>query len=458
MNQNKHEEQNEKHSQIKEYLDQICGQVKVKEVHNDLREELGSHLEEMIRDKKQEGYKPDEAAAYAVQQMGDPAELGKRMNKLHRHRMHWRLLAAVIMMGVIGMVLTWIYTNSSLGLGFDYSSTHLMYTSVGIMTMLFFIFFDYRKWIKWAWPIYILINVMLWITPMLAEAYGGSNRFLFLPFGISIDVTTSALWILPLAIGAIMMDRFRLVPSKQMICTYTALAALPMVLIYQISDWVRLSLFGFTALLLFGWVTRKWLYTVIAACSCGVAAVLIFLLTDEYRRFERLSVLFNLDNASKGEGYANNAIIDIVRTAGWWGNGITIPQNSPFRYYYLDFPGVMLVEVFGWSACVLLIVGIVWLVRTMIKMLPRIQETFGSIIVVSVTAVLALQLIYSAAAVTGIMPILSIRFPLIGYSSHVILEYAMIGLLLGVYRRKDTVLLSGSRTRNHTGERMILPR
>lgn len=40
MNQNKHEEQNEKHSQIKEYLDQICGQVKVKEVHNDLREEL----------------------------------------------------------------------------------------------------------------------------------------------------------------------------------------------------------------------------------------------------------------------------------------------------------------------------------------------------------------------------------------------------------------------------------
>ncbi|WP_222128614.1 hypothetical protein [Paenibacillus xylanexedens] len=30
---------------------------------------------------------------------------------------------------------------------------------------------------------------------------------------------------------------------------------------------------------------------------------------------------------------------------------------------------------------------------------------------------------------------MSIKIPVIGYGSHVILEYAMIGLVLGVYRR-----------------------
>ncbi|WP_434751415.1 permease prefix domain 1-containing protein [Paenibacillus amylolyticus] len=351
--------QKEKKDQIQMYLDQICGQVKASEVHNDLREELGNHLEEMIYDKEQEGFTSEEAATYAIEQMGDPADLGKRMHKIHRHRMHWGLLAGVVGMALIGMVLTWIYTNSLLGLGYEYSSI--------------------------------------------------------------------------------------------------ALVALPMVLIYQISDWVRLLLFGCVSLLLFGWITRKWLYTLITACFCGAAASLLLLITDKYSRFERLSAVFNLDQDSKGMGFMNNAIIDIVKTAGWWGNGTSIPIGSTLKYLYLSYPGVMLIDVFGWSACALFFVGIVWFVSTLFKILPRIQDKFGSFVVLSVTVTLALQLSYSVAIITGMVPIMSIKFPFIGYGSHVILEYAMIGLLIGVYRRKDTVSLNRNYNRTHTGQSLTLP-
>ncbi|MGO4528337.1 FtsW/RodA/SpoVE family cell cycle protein [Paenibacillus sp. 2TAF8] len=433
--------QKEEKQQIQIYLDQICSQVKASEVHSDLREELGNHLEEMIYDKEQEGFTSEEAAAYAIEQMGDPADLGRRMHKIHRHRMHWGLLTGVIGMAMISLVLSWIYTNSLLSLGYEYSSV-LLYTSIGMIAMLFFLFFDYRKWIKSAWWVYVLINVLLWITPVIADSYGGMNRFFSLPFGFSIDVTTSALWILPLAIGGIIIPHFRSGVNVRMIFTYIGLVALPMVLIYQISDWVRLSLFGCISLLLFGWITRKWLYTLITACFCGAAATLLLLITDQYSRFERLSIVFNLDQDPKGMGFMNNAIIDIVKTAGWWGNGTSIPTGSTLKYFYLSYPGVMLIDVFGWSACALFFVGIVWFVSTLFKILPRIQDKFGSIIVLSVTVTLALQLSYSAAIITGMVPIMSIKFPVIGYGSHVILEYAMIGLLLGVYRRKDTVSLS----------------
>lgn len=83
------------------------------------------------------------------------------------------------------------------------------------------------------------------------------NRFLHLPFGIALDVTTLAISILPLAIGGIMSDRLRVGLSLQSICIYAALVVLPMVLLYQISDWVRLSLFACVAVLLFGWMTKN---------------------------------------------------------------------------------------------------------------------------------------------------------------------------------------------------------
>ena len=60
-----------RHERIQHYLDHMCVQVKAREVHNDLRDELGNHMEEMILDKEQEGYTEEEAIAYAIEQMGD---------------------------------------------------------------------------------------------------------------------------------------------------------------------------------------------------------------------------------------------------------------------------------------------------------------------------------------------------------------------------------------------------
>lgn len=56
-----------------------------------------------------------------------------------------------------------------------------------------------------------------------------------------------------------------------------------------------------------------------------------------------------------------------------------------------------------------------------------------------IASMFALQIIYSLAMTTGKAPILSIVFPFIGYGNHLMFDYAMLGLLLGVYRRKDTI-------------------
>lgn len=427
-----------RHERIQHYLDHMCVQVKAREVHNDLRDELGNHMEEMILDKKQEGYTEEEAIAYAIEQMGDPTVVGKSMHRLHRHRMHWGLLVALIGLSITSLLLIWIFTMNVADE--KYQSLyrgHVAYTVIGVMLMLFFIYFDYRKLKKAAWWIYILLNVLLWINPMISTDFYGMSRFLIAPLGFVIDLTTASVWILPLAIGAIVQEKFHSNCNMQSILTYIAMVALPVVLLFQMSDWVRMFLFGTMSIILFGWLTRKWLYTALCAVVTGSIFVLLLFFADKYGRLERLSVVLNLQDDPYG-GYSNNSIIEIIQSAGWWGNGIDTTFDM-FKMSYLDYPGVLLIDVFGWSAGILLLVGIIWFVASMVKMLPRIRDDFGRMIIISITSMFALQIIYSLAMTTGKAPILSIVFPLIGYGNHLLFEYAMVGLLLGIYRRKDTI-------------------
>ncbi|MFE6073595.1 FtsW/RodA/SpoVE family cell cycle protein [Paenibacillus sp. NPDC057886] len=429
----------DRHEKIKHYLDQLCSQVKAREVHTDLRDELGNHMEEMMLDKEQEGLSQEEAAAYAIEQMGDPAVVGKSMHRLHRHRIHWGLLVGLIGLATVSLLLMWIFTTNVADVKYQpLYSNHMIYTIMGLTFMLFFIYFDYRKLKKAAWWIYILLNALLWINPMISTNFYGMSRFLIAPLGFVIDLTTASVWILPLAIGAIMLDKLRSNCNIQSILTYIAMVALPLVLLFQMSDWVRMFLFGTMSIILFGWLTRKWLYTVVGAVVTGSIFVLLLFFADQYGRLERLSVVLNLQDDPYGSGYSNNSIIEIIRSAGWWGNGIDTTFDM-FKTSYFDYPGVLLIDVFGWSAGILLLVGIIWFVASMVKMLPRIRDGFGRMIIVSITAMFALQIFYSLAMTTGKAPILSISFPFIGYGNHLMFDYAMLGLLLGIYRRKDTI-------------------
>ncbi|MFC9708343.1 FtsW/RodA/SpoVE family cell cycle protein [Paenibacillus sp. NPDC056933] len=429
----------DRHEKIKQYLDQMCIQVKAREVHTDLRDELGNHMEEMMLDKEQEGLSQEEAAAYAIEQMGDPAVVGKSMHRLHRHRMHWGLLVGLIGLSIISLLLMWIFTtNVTVKMYQDLYSNHVIYTVMGFIFMLFFIYFDYRKFKRAAWWIYILLNAMLWINPMLSSTYNGINRFWVLPFGFVLDVTTFSMWVLPLTIGAIIMDKLRSNFNMQSMMTYISMVALPAVLLFQMSDWVRLFLLGTMSIILFGWITRKWLYTAMGAVITGSIFVLLLFFMDQYGRLERLSVVLNLQDDPYGIGYSNNSIIEVIRSAGWWGNGIDTTFDM-FKTSYYNYPGVLLIDVFGWSAGILLLAGVIWFVASMMKILPRIRDDFGRMIIVSITAMFAMQIIYSLAMTTGKAPILSISFPFIGYGNHLIYDYAMLGLLLGIYRRKDTI-------------------
>ena len=65
------------------YIASVCGKIKDRRAREALREELTSHLEEIIDQLVSEGYETDRAEFEAVSRMGDPRTISGNMNKVY---------------------------------------------------------------------------------------------------------------------------------------------------------------------------------------------------------------------------------------------------------------------------------------------------------------------------------------------------------------------------------------
>ena len=82
----------------KEFLDNVCSNIKYKPASNQIKEELKTHIDEVKEEKIDEGYSAKEAEELAVNQMGNAKEIGRKLNKIHRPKLDWGTLILVIVL------------------------------------------------------------------------------------------------------------------------------------------------------------------------------------------------------------------------------------------------------------------------------------------------------------------------------------------------------------------------
>ena len=96
----------------KEYCDRVLAQVGrlTSDEANDLRNELAGHIEDHAEALVEHGYTEEDAAARAVELMGDPEETGKALREQYRH--FWlvivqraaRILTALLCVMIAGLI------------------------------------------------------------------------------------------------------------------------------------------------------------------------------------------------------------------------------------------------------------------------------------------------------------------------------------------------------------------
>lgn len=427
------------HEGIQHYIDEVCSRVRSKGSHRDIRHELESHLEELVLEREEEGAERDDAVTWAIGQMGNPVDVGDGLHSVHRPKVHWSLLAGVMMFVVFG-ILAMVAVERSMATGnnvmyMQFVNSKLMSVSIGMVFMAFFYFFNYQKIRSYSFGLFAVIIVGMLLTGLSGVTVNGSSHYLRLPF-ISLDWFGMSPYLLMIAAPGMIMSWKN--HKWFWAFTTTAFLLVPTIFFTAFSTMSHLMLYTVGYLLLLLFMTRSWWAIGIHGIAMGLVT-LIGIMQRDYR-MEGISSFFNPDKDPQGAGYVYGVLESSIRSAGWWGHGIGGEMTHSIPYISTDNIGAFLISSFGWWIGIVILISIVFFIGRLLQSNRAVREPYGRALGMGLAGMLSFQMGYSVLMSLGLAPIVGIPFPFLSYGgNHVMIEMAVMGLILGIYRRKDLV-------------------
>ena len=161
--------------EFEEYMSSLTEQIHDKRAKHLVAEEIRNHIEEQAKDYEAEGLSPAEALKEAVRQMGNPIETGMELNKIHKPRIPWAMLALAIFIMTASIVMQAVIfaeggnSNSSWA---GLPST-IIYNCLGFAVILVLLYMDYNFIAKYAYQFYGVfmagLPVVLFVVKLFSE-------------------------------------------------------------------------------------------------------------------------------------------------------------------------------------------------------------------------------------------------------------------------------------------------
>ncbi|WP_461207668.1 FtsW/RodA/SpoVE family cell cycle protein [Clostridium sp. DL1XJH146] len=437
---------------ISKFLSDVCTEVKYKEVHPELANELQGHIEELKNEYIENGMNEDEGIKKAVQQMGDPFEIGKKLNKTHRPKTEWSIVALIIAMVFIG-VITLLSLSSSDNINLSYKA-YIMYLIIGFVACIGCYFFDYTKLKKYSLHIFVATLVFLFFSSFFSIRVNGMPYLRIGPFSIITSILFIPLFLLSFA-GLLNNCISDSVNYRKKLMGISFLAIISIVLIAGTLQSMPNAIFlscGYIAILGVAGNgkdfkgNRKEFLLIIYCGVIGFIGVLFFYLLNNPYMHTRLLSFINYASDPNGSGYINSNLNKMLSGSKLIGksealyinvngiNSFAIPEmNTEFAFAYI-------VSAFGWIAAGVVMIVFVLTFSRMFLATRKIHSSYGKLISVAIITVFSLQVITSILMNLGLFPITGISLPFISYGgSNFVSNMILLGLLLSVYRRKDLV-------------------
>ena len=138
--------------QIKDFLNSVCEQIRYKPIRESISEELKNHIEEVKENYMQKGLQEELAEDEAIKQMGDSVEIGKKLNKIHRPKLDWKLVLIIGILICFGFLIAWIKTTHTVTTGeqLNYMLKFTVSFVIGIIASICIYFLDYTKLKKYS--------------------------------------------------------------------------------------------------------------------------------------------------------------------------------------------------------------------------------------------------------------------------------------------------------------------
>ncbi|MEG2202650.1 MAG: putative lipid II flippase FtsW [Christensenellaceae bacterium] len=317
---------------------------------------------------------------------------------------------------------------------------------IGLIAMVAFIFFDYKKLIKFKYVFMGIAAILLIavLIPGVAVDLNGSTRWIRIGPLPSIQPSEIAKFALIIFIAAIIYVnrnkmstfRFGILPS--------CIVLLPTcVLLYfqpNYSAIIVLCALAFIMLFVGG---AKWWHLAIIGVA-GVVIGFVFMMIEPYRAARVMSFMDPWKYQSD-EGYQVIQSLLGVGSGGLLGKGL---GNGTQKLLWLpfgesDFIFSIIAEELGLVGVIVLLGLFAFLIYRGIKIAAMAPDLFGTMLATGITALIALQVIINIGVATSSIPPTGVSLPFISYgSSSLIIFMCMIGILLNISRQSRRVMMA----------------
>lgn len=438
----------------KSFLDTVCSQIKYKPVRGEVAEELKNHLEEAKEEFVQAGWKTEEAEEKAISQMGDAEEIGKKLNKIHRPKLDWKLLILIIILIGFGLVVAILQQSTNSGNRIQHTAIYML---IGLVFCIGMYFFDYQKMQKYADLLYLLATILM-ILPYLglANMVNGVNQLrigsiTFMPCTITVPLYLIAF------IGyvtkyqkenriKIQIEGKELSLNKDLI-KITVLTIISFVLIFNVPSLTNAAILAFSYLIVLTVKIMQNKETRVKNLAIIYGSLFVFLIipmiymmfTSPYR-FERLIFSFKPEMDPQGSGYTGMLQKEILENAKWIGEADTDIITSDNYIISLDsnYTFIYLLGKTGILASGILVLTILLISTKLILNAKNIKDPYGKMLIIGLSTLYISQSLASVLMNINLGIKAGINLPIVSLGGvYFIVNMISIGIFLSVYRRKD---------------------
>lgn len=325
----------------------------------------------------------------------------------------------------------------------------ILWLITGLILMLFFTFWDYKKLSKLYIPMYILNLTLLILVLAIGHEDNGVKRWIF---GIQPSEFAKIFIIIYLAK---FIDKFKeKINNISILLLLTISVLIPLVLIkIQPSLSASLVLMAiFVTEVFIGNLAGK--YIKIALCIVIPIVIIIYLdaISSEHKilstfmtpyQIKRVVDYINSDFSSP-DFYQTKNSIWAIGSGQLTGKGLykgTINQLSYLPESHNDFIFSVIGEEFGFIGCLTVLVFMFIIISRCINIAINSDNYLGTLIAGGVAGMLAFQTFVNIGVATGLLPNTGMPFPFLSYGgSSMWANMIAIGLVLNVgIRRQKTI-------------------
>lgn len=456
--------------QTKEFLNNVCEQIKYKPIRNSISEELKNHIEDKKEELIEMGQNEEEAEKNAVEQMGDAEIIGKELNNVHRPRLDWKLLIILVVLLIFGFVISYIITKNEHtemmqymkeGVS-EYITTNYMIKYVCFIGLSFAIgiiiyFCDYKKIKNKPLILYIIATAVIILAFLFGISVNGIN---FLRIGnYSIRSNTIAIPLYILAFIGFLENineeskLTKLFKNKNIkinanVLKLVVLSLIALLMLSLIPSSSSVIVLAITYLIL---ATKKiaiesenkrkhllilWGIPIIV----GTLVVLFEVLANPYVLDKFISV-YNPEEYKETEGWKALNRKEIIESAQKFGEA----GNMSDAIYLFDGSGnneiISILAHFGWIPTVALIIAFFAFSIKLVINSFKIKEMYGSLIILGIGCMFILQSVFNILMNFNLIFDASFNLPFVTYGlGELIVNMMCLALIFAVYRRKDILI------------------